>query len=203
MSANCVFSCAGVIKNNQLDKWEFVVDGDSNQESDRAVILLGASDGTASIRVTSDDCLLESSDGNAQGIHRKRKKEQKKRANAAHSAPKRSSTRRSVQWGEVSEVLFSRDIGCMSIPNEGGHPLGLGEKLDVFCYPVASPHTPQRVTGSACVPLTEQERISILAGAGSSNKQAAAAVNKEVRAIQRSRESVGCSCKPVRPDKLN
>jgi len=32
----------------------------------------------------------------------------------------------SIHWGEVEEILCSRDIGFTSVPNHGGYPLGLG-----------------------------------------------------------------------------
>jgi hypothetical protein len=65
---------------------------------------------------------------------KKKKNKRKKRSNSVNS-PEES--RKSVQWGDVEEVLFTRELGFHTVPHNGNFPLGLGEEVGRFSATIA------------------------------------------------------------------
>lgn len=139
--------------------------------------------------------------------------------------PKR---KQSVKWGSVTEILFSRSVGYVSIPNDGGYPLGLGELVEEVTHSIAEDFVPSSNKRSKSAkgrganqsstlmcfpvrpklePLSEKERIALLQSAFSSqlgsHSREVVQHNKDIKLVQQSRMNVGCSCKPIKAEKLN
>jgi len=125
-----LFKMAGLESNTILGRWDFFLGSafgitspakvsDSNEEARMRMIddidldnlsLSGATNPT---------------DGTADGGETKtKKKKPKKKKNASKSND------RSLKWGDVEQICFTRSIGYDRIPNKGSYPIGLGHEVE-------------------------------------------------------------------------
>jgi hypothetical protein len=65
---------------------------------------------------------------------KKKKNKRKKRSNSVNS-PEES--KKSVHWGDVEEVLFTRGLGFHTVPHHGNFPLSLGDEVGRFSATIA------------------------------------------------------------------
>lgn len=101
------------------------------------------------------------------------------------------------------------------VPSSGLYPLGLGDvedtvnmTVDDHCKLCNSFEKPISSISSAGTDVTkklmvkeEHERILLLSKAGNMSNDVA--VNKEISEIRAARLSIGCSCKPLKSDKMS
>jgi len=125
-----LFKMAGLESNTILGRWDFFLGSafgitspakatDSNEETRMRMI---------------DDIDLDnlnlsgtanSTDGTANGSESKtKKKKPKKKKNASKSND------RSLKWGDVEQICFTRSIGYDRIPNKGSYPIGFGHEVE-------------------------------------------------------------------------
>eukprot|EP01039_Chlorochromonas_danica_P007958 gene7958-8778_t len=191
-----IFAEAGLSRNGLLDCWEFTFERSASSSS-------SAFDPRS---------VLKTESAQADAVASKSKRHHKKRK-----------TKKSVRWGEVVEISFSRSIGFVAVPQDGVFPLGLGEKVGETRYPIQAAqeertlrstklfqrhasHSPVDADRPPFQALGEKERIALLVKAmpvSPSASREAKEHHREIKAIQQSRVHVGCNCRPLRPDKLN
>lgn len=105
-------------------RWEFKSDEDANELEEKVVENVHSNN-------QQDTVSAESAKKTS-----KKKKSRKKNRNRSDSVESQGEVDHSkhVNWGNVEEILFSRDIGLGSVPSKGVYPLGLGvfERKDQF-----------------------------------------------------------------------
>jgi hypothetical protein len=67
----------------------------------------------------------------------KSKKRRLKRLQKKKRADAQASSEPRISWGDVTEYLFTRQLGLDGVPKSGGYPLGLGEFLEAEVVPLA------------------------------------------------------------------
>lgn len=60
------------------------------------------------------------------GATHKKKRNKKKKT----SSGEKGNAKSSVQWGDVEEIYFTRELAFSSVPNRGAYPLGLGVEVE-------------------------------------------------------------------------
>ena len=127
----------------------------------------------------------------------KRKKRAKRKSHT-------SMAKKKLTWGHVHEYLFHRSISFDSIPSNGLFPLGLGDFVEEYCFPISETKS-EEATGakddSEFSSLQEKDRVIKLKDMKHSRE--ASEVNRSIRLLRESRLKVGCDCKPIKIDKLN
>lgn len=133
-----LFKMAGLENNSILGRWDFFLGSafgitspaktaDSSEAARMRMIddidldnlsLSGTSSPSATAGANSTD--------NAAAISeiKTKKKKPKKKKNASKSSD------RSLKWGDVEQICFTRSIGYDRIPNKGSYPIGLGHEVE-------------------------------------------------------------------------
>lgn len=185
-----VFTAAGVHKNHDLDCWVFSMNDEKKK---------------------SEELSEDSHDESSPHPSKKKKRKSKKKNSKQH-------VKKVVHWGQVKEVLFTRALSHDVIPSNGGFPLGLGEFTGEYCFSLTATqqdNRPRRRAGTtgkieleevtisvAPTPIAENLRSKMLLNQ-QHKVENATEINKEIKSIRESRQGIGCSCKPLKVDKLN
>lgn len=129
-----VFSQAGLRKNVEEDKWEFVKDEPLNSAEKRASINKDLPPPPEfPPDVTTPPPSVEFTDDTEKSSPKKKKNRGRKKRGMSQDLAnsEKEKNENHISWGHVDEILFERGIGFDCIPSKGGYPLGLGEFVEV------------------------------------------------------------------------
>ena len=76
-----------------------------------------------------DSTSLASSQQHTETHNGKKSKSKKKKRKSRNRSNSIASSSKSVSWGEVEEILFTREQGIGAVPSSGLYPLGLGTEV--------------------------------------------------------------------------
>jgi hypothetical protein len=137
-SFESIFQQAGVRKNTEEDRWEFI-----SPKKPTVVVSTVTSDNDTPCNSPVKPRKDSEDDEEFHGVNgvdssptraNKKKKHRKKKSNTA-SITKETAGKpkpdRHIQWGKVDEILFERTISFDGVPSQGFYPLGLGEFVEV------------------------------------------------------------------------
>lgn len=137
-SFESIFLQAGVRKNEEEDRWEFISPKKSTVVSPVPSDHDTPCNSPVKPRKDSEDYDddFHGDEGVDSSLARanKRKKHRKKKSSSAITAKEtegKPKSNRHIQWGKVDEILFERTISYDGVPSHGLYPLGLGEFVEV------------------------------------------------------------------------
>lgn len=117
-------------------KWVFVDEKDTvkisegDKQEQKAHEVVDTEVGTDPLALNSPDSTsLASSQQHTETHNGKKSKSKKKKRKSRNRSNSIASSSKSVSWGEVEEILFTREQGIGAVPSSGLYPLGLGTEV--------------------------------------------------------------------------
>lgn len=206
---------AGIKKNERLDSFEFdeIITADCNRDED-----LSASSPSNSNSVT-------------EPVTRSKRKRNKRRGRSSTaSSLDEPQVSKHVNFGSIEQILFCRELSFDKVPEVGTFPLGLGVEIGREHFLVEEIESLREDTtsmgrvrgysadgkiessafstlksGLKLKPIVEHERILLIESLYAETKgpSSFSDFNAEIQTVQHSRSNSGCSCKPIKVDKIS